>query len=114
MACEFFIQLYSDDNGSYQPHVLSHNQFPRMSNEQLAHLDNPYVGSEVKNAVFDMNLYKTPGPDGFQALFLQKYWDITGANLTQLVLNVLKGSNFPYGLNENFLVLIPKVPNLNQ
>ena len=112
MVREFFIQLYSDDNGPYQSHILPCNRFLRMSNEQLAHLDKPYVGSEVKRALFDMSPYKAPGPDGFQALFFQKYWDITGSNLVQLVLNVLKGYNFPDGLNERFLVLLPKVPNL--
>lgn len=111
MVRDFFMQLYSDDNGPYQSHILPHNRFPRMSNDQLAHLDKPYLGSEVKQAVFAMNPYKAPGPDGFQALFFQKYWDTTGPNLMELVLNVLKGSNFPDGFNETFLVLIPKVPN---
>jgi len=74
MAREFFMQLYTDDIGPYHPHILPPNRFPQLSTEQFAHLNKPYVGSEVKRAVFDMNPYKAPGPDGYQALFFPEIW----------------------------------------
>jgi len=82
-----------------------------LSNTQLAHLSKEYAGSEVKKALFVINLYKAPGSDGYQALFFQKFWDTTSSNLVHLVLNVLRGRNFPEDLNETFLVLTPMVPN---
>lgn len=38
-------------------------------------------------------------------------WDIVAPNLYQLVLSVLDGHGLPDGLNETFLVLIPKTDN---
>jgi len=48
---------------------------------------------------------------GIKLFFFQKFGAITGGNLIQLVLNVLKGREFPTELNETLLILIPKIPN---
>jgi len=58
-----------------------------------------------------MNPFKALGPDGYQALFFQKYWALVGESVCSLVLDVLKGARFPEGLNSTFLALIPKVDN---
>lgn len=59
-------------------------------------------------ALKDMQPYKAPGPDGFQPIFYQKFWDLVKPNVTTLVADVLQGRDFPAGLNDAFLVLIPK------
>ena len=61
-----------------------------------------------------MNPFKALGPDGYQALFFQKYWTLVGERVCTLVLDVLKGARFPEGLNSTFLALIPKVDNPQQ
>ncbi|XP_062028881.1 uncharacterized protein LOC133744867 [Rosa rugosa] len=35
-----------------------------------------YTNEEIKKALFQMHLSKSPGPDGMSPLFYQKYWDI--------------------------------------
>jgi len=55
--------------------------------------------------------YKVPGPNGFQALFFQKYWALVGEKVSDMVLSVLRGQALPEGLNETYLALIPKVDN---
>ena len=55
--------------------------------------------------------YKPPGPDGFQALFFQKYWALVGEKVSAMVLSVLRGQAFPEGLKETHLTLIPKIDN---
>jgi len=61
--------------------------------------------------MFTMAAFKAPGPDGYQALFFQKHWDLTGNQVVQLALSILQGREFPEGINDTFLVLIPKVDN---
>lgn len=56
-----------------------------------------------------MGALKAPGPDGFQALFFQKYWDLVADNVYKLVFEVLAGKGMPPNLNDTFLVLIPKI-----
>ena len=41
-------------------------------------LNKPLTMEEVKIALFSINLEKSLGPDGFQAFFYQKCWDIIG------------------------------------
>ena len=40
MVQEFFMNLDTDDNGSYHPHILPSSRFPRLNAEQLSHLEN--------------------------------------------------------------------------
>lgn len=63
---------------------------------------------EVKAAVFQMHPDKAQGPDGFNPCFFQKYWDIIGQEVFQLVCNFFRHRDFPSTLNATLLVLIPK------
>jgi len=56
-----------------------------------------------------MGAYKSPGPDGFQPLFYQKFWNIVKQDLHHLVKTAFEHAYFPRKLNETYLHLIPKV-----
>lgn len=56
-----------------------------------------------------MGPYKSPGPDGFQPLFFQKFWDVVGCDLHRLVSNALSSGSFPDALNDSLIYLIPKI-----
>ena len=107
----FFIDIYTDDNPPYEPFLLPANRYPSLTAAELDRLARGFTSCEIKKALFDIQPYKTPGPDGFQALFYQKYWDLTGKKLTQVALEVLDGNPVPRELNDTFLVLISKVDN---
>ena len=77
MVRNFLMQLYTNDNGMYQPHIILHGRFPNITAEQLQDLGKSYTGSEVRKAVFDMSSYKALRPDGFQGIFYQKIWHLT-------------------------------------
>jgi len=63
---------------------------------------------EIKTAVFQMNPDKAPGPDGFNAFFFQKNWDIVKNNVIQAVLQFFRTGKILKQLNHTFLTLIPK------
>ena len=54
---------------------------------------------------------KAPGPDGFPAHFFQKHWGVCGEEVTKAVLAIVDGNESAEGINQTYLVLIPKVKN---
>ena len=56
-----------------------------------------------------MHPTKSPGPDGMSPIFFQRYWDIVGLYVVDCVLNILRTCVIPYGLNDTYICLIPKV-----
>ena len=47
----------------------------QVSDEENAHLTAPFSEEEVKQAIFQMEHNKAPGPDGFPAEFYQSFWE---------------------------------------
>ena len=43
------------------------------------------IEADTRNARFDINPNKTPGPDGFGAGFFQNYWDLIGGELLDCI-----------------------------
>ena len=67
-----------------------------------------FTQEEVKKALFQMNPTKTPGPDGMNPLFFQKYWHIVG---TDVVLDYINSRKFLQSINFIHITLIPKKKN---
>ena len=57
-----------------------------------AALTQEFSVEEVKAALGQMHPTKAPGLDGMSALFYQKYWDIVGLDVANMVLNVLNSN----------------------
>lgn len=72
-------------------------------------LNMPFSSVEVNQALSQMSPLKSPGPDGFPAVFFHRYWDILGADVSSCVLNFLNHMHLPRLLNFTFIVRIPKV-----
>ena len=68
MLLIFFKDLYSND---VVPSGLNtfKGGFPLLSNEDYTMRARPVTNEEIQRAFFDMNPYKSPGIDGFQACF---------------------------------------------
>lgn len=69
----------------------------------------PFVASEVISTLSQMSPLKSPGPDGFSAVFFQKYLHIVGSDILSCVLEFLNHKYLPRMLNFTFIVLILKV-----
>ena len=53
------------------------------------HLDDSFSIDELKKALFSMNSFKTPGPDGIQAHFFKHGWMVIQKSISHFVNSVL-------------------------
>ena len=74
-------------------------------------LDRVFTREEVATALKQIHPTKALGPDGMSALFYQKYWNVVGNGITNMVLNVLNNNLSVAELNKTNISLIPKTNN---
>ena len=56
-----------------------------------------------------MHPTKAAGPNGMSTMFYQKYWDIIGEDVNNIILNTLNANASLAYLNKTNIVLIPKI-----
>ncbi|KAH1048012.1 hypothetical protein J1N35_038796 [Gossypium stocksii] len=66
---------------------------------------------EIRDAIKWTGPTKAPGPDGFPAIFFQKYWDIVGKDVVDYCLGILNDKKEVNSVNLTDIMLIPKVQN---
>jgi len=110
IAVDYFCHLFTGATSLAMEEVLECVQ-PCITNCMNDQLCLPYSRTEVEKALSQMNPHEALGPDGFNALFFQKYWDVIGDDVCAAVLLILEGHASPSRLNHTFLALIPKKPN---
>lgn len=81
----------------------------RVSREQNDLLTEEFTDLDVKEAIFSMHPDKSPGPDGMNPAFYQRFWHIIGKDVTKACLQVLSSCTIPGSLNDTLVVLIPKM-----
>ncbi|KAL0439785.1 UNVERIFIED_CONTAM: hypothetical protein Slati_2461500 [Sesamum latifolium] len=67
------------------------------------------TADEVKQAVFDIDETKAPGPDGYSSGFFKAVWPIVGREVTQAILDFFATCKLLKQVNATLLSLIPKV-----
>jgi len=67
--------------------------------------------AEVKEAVWNCDSSKSPGPDGFNFSFLKFCWDIMKGDAMNAVQSFAEGGSWPKGTNASFITLVLKVVN---
>ena len=105
---DYFTSLFTEEGEGNLP-TVPQDVFPELPRCDWDALSRPYSKVEVDVVVTQMHPMKALGPDGFQALFYQKHWDLIAGDVHKLVLDVLAGKGLPPGLNDTFIALIPKV-----
>jgi len=84
---------------------------PQISPEENDILVSPFTESEVREAVFQMEHNKAPGPDGSPAEFNQVFWGVIKYDLLSLFAELHRETLDLYSLNFGIITLIPKVNN---
>ncbi|GKC00348.1 hypothetical protein Tco_0986484 [Tanacetum coccineum] len=88
--------------------------FPNnLNSDQQADLECEVIKEEIKRAVWDCGIDKSPGPDGFTFGFYRRYWKILESDVVDAVTCFFEQGNFPKGGSSSFITLIPKIPNAN-
>ncbi|KAL0313475.1 UNVERIFIED_CONTAM: LINE-1 retrotransposable element O protein [Sesamum radiatum] len=110
---EILLQHYRSVFASAQPSDASIGEVMtaiprRVTPEMNAQLRQPFTTTEVKQALFGMFPFKSPGPDGMSPIFFQKFWNIVGTDVNNSVLRILNEHALLYKMNYTHVVLIPK------
>lgn len=106
----YFIDLFRNQNDTQGTYFLMNNH-KSLSNEDNETLRIPVTDSEIWNMVRSIAPFKAPGPDGLQAIFYQKYWNIIGEDVCNFVKNCFANSNIHEEANKTLISLIPKSDN---
>nr|GEZ79742.1 RNA-directed DNA polymerase, eukaryota [Tanacetum cinerariifolium] len=81
----------------------------RLSNDQVADLDRCISHDEIRVAVWNCGVNKSPGPDMFTFEFFRRYWSFIGPDFCSMIDCFFESGNFPMGSNAFFIALISKV-----
>ncbi|GJV87013.1 hypothetical protein Tco_1530951 [Tanacetum coccineum] len=85
-------------------------QFPnRLSSDQNVDLERNVSYDEIKRAVWDCVINKSPGLDDFTFEFYQKFWNLIDHDVVAGVTTFFSTGSFPSGCNSSFIALIPKL-----
>jgi hypothetical protein len=87
------------------------HDIPQVSNEENEILIADFTKNEVREAVFQMEHNKSPGPDDFPTEFYQVFWRVIKDDLMAMFLDFHKGSLDLFSLNFGIITLIPKFEN---
>nr|GEU50314.1 putative RNA-directed DNA polymerase, eukaryota, reverse transcriptase zinc-binding domain protein [Tanacetum cinerariifolium] len=85
----------------------------KVSLAQVEDLERVVSKEEVKHAVWDCGVDKSPGPDGFTFGFYCRYWSLIEGDVFKAVDWFFQHGIIPNGGNWSFITLIPKIPNAN-
>jgi hypothetical protein len=92
----YFYNIFRS-NGAADTQQLTQAVECKVTNEMNDALIQEYNADEVKNALDSIGDMKAPGPDGMPSIFYKRFWEVVGEKVTEEVLQVLNGGEFPWG-----------------
>ncbi|XP_056688793.1 uncharacterized protein [Spinacia oleracea] len=104
----YFTDLFTEE-GEPESFDVPYDVFPEIPQREWESLEKPYTRMEIEFVVKNMGALKAPGPDGFQALFYQKNWELVCSSVYDMVIPVLEGKGMPANVNDTHIVLLPKI-----
>ncbi|GJV32300.1 RNA-directed DNA polymerase, eukaryota [Tanacetum coccineum] len=107
---EFYNHFASTFEAPPTYRLIFSGDFPySLNHEQSSLLEWDVTDVEIRRAIWDCGVDKSPGPDGFTFEFIQKIWDLVGMDVCRAVKAFFISSQFPKGCNPSFIALIPKI-----
>lgn len=107
-ATGYFKELFSSKKVGNYDRLLSAIS-PCIMEELNERLMVEFKAKEVVEAIKTIAPLKATGKDDFPAIFFQKYWYVTGDEVTRYCLDVLNGRRSIEEVNHTSIILIPKV-----
>lgn len=96
---KFYYDLYTDPHPALDVRLPSLCEHWKLSHADRNILSRDVTLEEVRSAVFDMSPKKSPGIDGFPAIFFQKAWHLVGESILALVRSALQDGKIDPTLN---------------
>ncbi|GAU32650.1 hypothetical protein TSUD_218990 [Trifolium subterraneum] len=109
VAKSYFDTLFKPRDGDHDP-VLNLIQ-PRVTNDDNFFLTAPITKIEIRQALFQMHPGKSPGLDGFNPAFYQRFWEQCSDDIFSVASTWLERGYLLTSLNETNICLIPKCDN---
>nr|GEV71324.1 RNA-directed DNA polymerase, eukaryota [Tanacetum cinerariifolium] len=107
---EFFSHFKKRFDSPCSSRLMLEGEFlNKLSADQSIDLESNVTIEEIKRAVWDCGIDKSPGPDGFTFGFYRRYLDIIKKDVVDAVSFFFISCNFPKGGNSSFIALIPKM-----
>ncbi|PWA87879.1 RNA-directed DNA polymerase, eukaryota, Reverse transcriptase zinc-binding domain protein [Artemisia annua] len=105
--------IEGDENSKYYHGILNkkRNQLTIRGILAEADLDIEVTKEEIKRAVWDCGVDKSPRPEGFTFGFYRHFWKVIENDVVDAVTYFFQQGIFPKGGNSSFIALIPKIPN---
>jgi len=69
----------------------------------------PFSLEEVKQAIWDCDSFKSPGPDGISFGFIKQFWPELKDDFMRFVVEFHRNGKLTKGVNATFITLIPKL-----
>jgi hypothetical protein len=88
--------------------------FAKISNAESTNLIRPFSLDEVKQAVWDRDNYKSPGPDGISFDFIKEFWPELKDEFMRFLSEFHRNGKLTKGINSTFIALILKVESPQQ
>ena len=83
--------------------------FRNLRDEDRLELEKRFELQEIKEAIWECDWNKSPGPDGFNFNFFKKFWDVVKNDIWRMFNEFYDNGVLARGCNASFLALIPKV-----
>jgi hypothetical protein len=77
--------------------------------QDLSNVEIPFSNEEIDNIIKHMPNDKAPGPDGFNGLFMKKFWNLMKHQFYNMCNKFYEGNLDLSSINTAYITLIPKV-----
>jgi len=84
-------------------------RFRQLSVFEVGSLIRPFTVDEVKQAVWDCDSYKSPGPGDINFGFIKQFWSTMKEDFMRFITEFHRNGRLKKGINATFIALIPKV-----
>uniref|UniRef100_A0A670I1C2 Reverse transcriptase domain-containing protein n=1 Tax=Podarcis muralis TaxID=64176 RepID=A0A670I1C2_PODMU len=108
---KYFKKLYTQgpEEVSEMDQFLKVNGLPELSQEKRSILNYKITQQEIEDAIQNMQLGKSPGPDGLTSKYYRTLKDYLIQPLMEVCNQIMGGGRAPETWKEAFITLIPKV-----